>query len=577
LSPPIPNAKFTVRTISDLLNVDPNVVSHVTVLGYLRPGDGGGGDFSWIISTGILPPEDKGLIFYTKLPNSHGYWSRVFAGDINIRWFGAQGDWESRCPERGTDDYDAILRAAATLTRLGTGTLYFPPGTYRIGAFVNESKFGGNTVKDIVFQNCNGLTIKGYGAKIDVNGSFYRTTNDIHAVVPFVFLGCKNVTLEGLELDGNVNDTDRVSGVTQGGNGIIFGGGSSDYTLKDLYVHHFANDGIYLGLSAQKTYPNASQGMPDKNAVLLNVQCRSNARNGVSIISLDTGKFENCEFSESGHDTGSYGFDSPGAGVDIEPQFGIYSGNLTFTDCRLVNNAGSGIDISSGPVSFQRCLFWGTEGRSFIIGSNIVLVSDHPRVYAINKAAKIQGVSFEDCSIYGQCLCGFADPQSMPTFLRCHFEDKEYPPTGKVFRTDPPYGACIVTNLGNIKLQNCLVIANRTRALQLSLPVTIASSTAVYEHFVSDSTAIHRFSGLPPHVAASPYGHQSQMYGIVLSNTRFMEEILPPCPQLSPPPNKNSCWFIDAPLKPPANSPNYVDGPFIRWGKPDATTPQVIP
>ncbi|MGC2530357.1 MAG: right-handed parallel beta-helix repeat-containing protein [Candidatus Acidiferrum sp.] len=572
-----PSAQFTLRAIEDLKNADPVLASHVRVLGYLKPGDGGGGDFQW--EQGSTEPQDFGLIFESTSALNNGRWKRIGAGDINVRWFGAQGDWQENKPAQGTDDYEALLHAAARLTAMGKGTLYFPPGTYRIGRYKDGTKTGPNVANDIIFRNCDGLHIKGYGAKVDVNGDFGRTpTNMLSAVEPLVFLGCRNVTIEGLELDGNVDDTTRVAGVTQGGSGIIFGGGSSQYTLTDLYVHHFANDGIYLGMSSPP-FSNAAQKIADKNATLRNVRSKFNARNALSIISLNGGTFDNCEFAESGHSCGAYGFDSPGAGVDIEPQFGLKSTDLVFSDCKFVNNSGSGIDISSGPVSFQRCLFWGTEGYSIIIASNVVLNPD--KTYSISDVTDARDVTFEDCEIFGECLSDFADPTAMPKFRCCHFEDKEFPANGKVFRTAPPYGACVVTNLGNIQLEACLVVGNRTRALHLPQPVRIANSSAIYQHALSNSSVIHRFSGLPVKIGNTSYDHQSMLIEVAVSNVRFMEDMYPPIPPPTPPapvppPNQKSIWFIAVPPHPQIAAPVYVDGPYVRWAQPKVMTPQVI-
>lgn len=62
---------------------------------------------------------------------------------INVKWFGAKGDGAS-------DDYEAIALAIEFLRFIGGGTLYFPPGKYRIGRGDGRTRdYGGITLINI--------------------------------------------------------------------------------------------------------------------------------------------------------------------------------------------------------------------------------------------------------------------------------------------------------------------------------------------------------------------------------------------------------------------------------------------
>src|SRR5262249_27500073 len=270
----------------------------VNIDGYYRSGDGGGGKFIWRAKSAAQP--DGGLVFASELPNAKGkgMWERVWAGALNVRWFGAQGDGK-------TDDYDALLAATEAINAGKSNVLYYPSGVYRINRIKqtdsNPSKIINN---DIAFTNCNGLRIYGYSAVIDVKGDFERSVASVCSVQPFVFKSCSDVVMDGFELNGNVDKMSRANfPYAAGGNGITFGRGSKNYTLKNIYVHHFPNDGIYLGESD----PRATYAKPapcDQSATLDNVVAKFNARDGLTCASLKGGRFVDCEFSENGRASG---------------------------------------------------------------------------------------------------------------------------------------------------------------------------------------------------------------------------------------------------------------------------------
>jgi hypothetical protein len=272
----------SVNSIAELRGLRPGDSARcITVLGYLDPGDGGGGTFYW--DNANVEGDDRGTIIAPSSasnPPPPGRWKRLWSGVLNVKWFGARGNWDE-ARQTGTDDYEALQAAAAAINVRGGGTLIFPRGIYRIDRYKITDGPNKNDWRDIVYQNCTGLHIIGYGAKIDVKGDFNQPADHFNPaakraygrwetfsniVQPFVFLGCTSFRLEGFELDGNVDKMTRKSKrdreypddpprpVLPGPGYGIYTAAYTDkggvlkacqqFTFADLYVHHFPVDGI---------------------------------------------------------------------------------------------------------------------------------------------------------------------------------------------------------------------------------------------------------------------------------------------------------------------------------------------
>jgi hypothetical protein len=286
---------------------------------------------------------------------------------VSVNDFGAIGDGVA-------DDYVAMKAAAVYLCAHPGSALVYPAGTYRVGVYRVDSsggKEGGtNGVTSVVYDGCRDVTISGFGAKIDVKGDFNRavdpaTVSDGFAqskengVIPFAMKNSVNFVIEGFELDGNVDLMTRDTmyagepiEVAEGNNGGIVTTNSQDYMLRDLYIHHFHTDGLWLG---------ANSVLADQRATVQRVKSYNNARQGLSIIQVNGASITESEFSNTGRTGGSYGWHLPGAGADVEPnragppngQEDLWTTNIVFDRVRFEENLGEAQFICDWPERVQ--------------------------------------------------------------------------------------------------------------------------------------------------------------------------------------------------------------------------------
>ena len=228
-------------------------------------------------------------------------------------------------PDDKTDNYMAFAKAAETLSKAGGGQLVIPQGKYYIAAYKGSTKNGANNVADILFINCTYLVIAGNNSVIRVNGNFKRTEdrqapgmNYFYArnntVCPFKITNCKNVLLKDLVLYGGVDKMTKDSRVVEGECYGVFINDeepqqvSSKIVLQNITAHHFAADGFLIRCNGRDILMN-------------NCNAYKNARQGLSIVKGSDIRILNSSFDSTGI-TGAYGLHQPGAGIDIENEFG---------------------------------------------------------------------------------------------------------------------------------------------------------------------------------------------------------------------------------------------------------------
>lgn len=276
------------------------------------------------------------------------------AADFIPESFGAVGDGVA-------DDYDAFVRLVAAVNLARGGSVALSPGrTYYFNRYRTEA----NPTANITFDKCDGLTLDGNGAIIAVKGDFQRDRQSTRSLSGLVFEDCRNVMLRNLQLTGNVGRMNRVMTLKEPpSHGLIFGG-CSEVVIDGVTARHFAGDGLYI---RQGLRPNASNiSAACRRFTVRNSQFLFNARQGLSVIQLRGGRFDNCDFSHTGYVApemrGPYGSHAPSAGVDIEPNHSpatvrpvdVLTGDLEFENCRMVGNRG---------ISLAACKYGRRAGR----------------------------------------------------------------------------------------------------------------------------------------------------------------------------------------------------------------------
>jgi|GEM_PF-2201199 len=264
-------------------------------------------------------------------------------------------------PDNKTDNYLAFVKAAETLSRAGGGQLNIPKGNYYIAAYKTAEKNKLYVADDIIFKNCNNLTIIGNNAVIRVNGNFVRSRDyqipgyshyyaNKNSICPFKLMNCKNVLLKDITLYGEVDKMRREENVVEGDAYGIFisdnepGQVSSKIVLQNITAHHFAGDGFLIKSNGADILVN-------------NCNAYKNARQGLSVVKGSDIRILNSSFDSTGV-TGVYGRHNPAAGIDIENEFGAGKlNNVLIKNCNLRGNVGFQIvtTLPSDKVIIDSC------------------------------------------------------------------------------------------------------------------------------------------------------------------------------------------------------------------------------
>ncbi len=174
--------------------------------------------------------------------------------------------------------------------------IVFDPGVVVIA---KKDAFKGK--RDCLFSgsNLSDITLRGYGAtlrmrKKDYMSSRYTKSGWRHVLA---FYGCSNITVLGFALESS------------------------------------GGDGIYIGVTKDK------YKRPCRNVLIKDCICNDNYRQGISVISVDKLRIENCLLSNT---KGT----PPQAGIDLEPNNSSNILNdVVIQNCVSKNNAGPGFQV----------------------------------------------------------------------------------------------------------------------------------------------------------------------------------------------------------------------------------------
>jgi hypothetical protein len=312
------------------------------VLGYLAPGDGGGGAFFWdgafTVDLNQWPDgEDGGIVIRPNglQPSDAGRWRRVYDGPINVKWFGAQGN-ATRVGMGGSIDTAAIqnaVNAAASqsvqeysggfpLGLLGScPAVLFPRGHYVVDAPISFESFS------LTNQFCNVIS----DAKAIVE---YR--NDVlNDIFSFAAVGG-----DGHAFTVHVRGIKFIGGKRQ----IYITNGNLDASIFqiDHCEFHFANDHAVTAIS---TLPSPNDHL---SANLVIKDCKFYLNAGALHTGCDYAVVEDClvypvemagstirsVFLNAGRTSGSYGR------LHLKHIIGIGTTTTSETGLRWVDNHG---------------------------------------------------------------------------------------------------------------------------------------------------------------------------------------------------------------------------------------------
>lgn len=346
-------------------------------------------------------------------------YSMINGAPINVKDFGAVGDGV-------TDDTAAIQAAAAYIETNSGGAVVFPAGTYLVGSgqtfvagtgIVNAIPVVDNSEGVFAIRNCTKpVTISGEGAVIKwASGTYFGSFNKNtkapvaytdptstfgYAARMFNFTNCLQVSIEGFELNGNI-DTYIIGGFTQVDGLQIPGNGIRAYnnkmfTASDIYAHHQGLDGFTIGWT----------GLSDNHLnqyphTLTNCKSTYNARQGLSWVGGNSLTCVTCDFSFTGKN--AVLSTAPRSGLDIEPESSVCK-NGTFLNCSFNQNDGVGILADTGTTI--------TSNMSFV-GCSALAVSGDVGSYWLNF---INRGSFVNCTFNGTGV----NPQNA-VFTSCKF------------------------------------------------------------------------------------------------------------------------------------------------------------
>ena len=311
----------------------------------------------------------------------------------------------------------------------GNQELIFEPGTV---VTAKRGEYRGRGDSMFTAQDVENLTIRGYGAtfrmwKQDyINGlvleqfgwhRWYGQYEKAEWRMTLAIRGSKHVNVSGL-------------------------------TLKDS-----GGDGIYVNGGKERSF--------SEDVLLRDIVCDNHYRQGISVISAENLKVENCEFSNT------WGT-PPSSGVDIEPdKMEQRIKNVTFSGCKFMDNVGDGIEVflahttdKSDDVTlrFENCYISSQHGTGI-------------RVSKIRDDGPGGHIEFDNCTVestvgYGIKVQEKSAKGARVTFTNCNVinaaSDRQFGGEWSPISLSLPQ-TNIVQTMGGIDFINCFVEDSRNR------------------------------------------------------------------------------------------------------------------
>ncbi len=283
--------------------------------GRLATGDGGMGWFRADPSDTTSSDNDGTIL----VAGDGMRWKRLFTGNVNVRWFGANGT---------ADDTVAIQNA------LNVGDILVPPGTFNVDTLRLQDSTSGHYY-GILVPASRSIVVDG-----DINAipNASADSNTIFAV--FNVSGVKIAgigTLAGERL-GHTGTTGTYGFCVD----IL---GSTQVSVRGLGISNGWGDGIYI---------DSYSATPSQFVVIEGNKIHNNRRNNISVISGSSIRISGNEiYNANGTD--------PQAGIDVEPDAGKTCSDISISGNIFHDNANDGVRITSGAGTTARIMVYGND------------------------------------------------------------------------------------------------------------------------------------------------------------------------------------------------------------------------
>jgi hypothetical protein len=265
--------------------------------------------------------------------------------------------------------------------------------------------------------------------------------------------GVSNVILRGYNAVLRMRKADYTSGsysVSEWRHVLIMRGVNNVQVLG-LSLQSSGGDGIYVG----PTWDN--RRIPCRRIDIKDCVLADNFRQGISIVSAETVRIENCLIRDT---RGT----SPEAGIDFEPaDASDHLVDIEARNCVAENNAGSGfavglsqLDERSMPVSVKviNCLIRGPQSQGIL---GLLKTDKRPR----------GTVEFQDCTCEVTGSAGLAIIWNLSAAVELRFDHCEWREVARLAYEAPIYmefnGVNLVGAPGGIRFTDCLVNDKQAR------------------------------------------------------------------------------------------------------------------
>ncbi len=342
----------------------------------------------------------------------------TFASKINASTFGWNAtDATTAFVNAINSSYDTIvidkqvgdwMINSTNFTALNSKTIFFENG---VNLVARPGAFSNIYASLMTFYECNNVKIIGYGATFKMQKSEYIVYNDSEHRHCIQLISCNYIDVYGLKL------------MDSGGDGIIVAS--------------------YTGITTQRY---------SANIFLKDLWCDNNYRQGISVISVEHLRVENCWFTNT---SGT----APQAGLDLEPNQPFERlVDVVFEKCRFTGNVGGGILIA--PISIDS-----TTLPMDITFNNCYIANNGTNKYQISTYGYASGatgnVTFNNCmtdggtySVGGTKLAsGYK-----ANFNNCVFRN----PENIVLNLDDHTTSASLIRNGGMSFTNCLAFYNTT-------------------------------------------------------------------------------------------------------------------